>query len=197
MPASSAAYLNRINPTTTQLVTVGGPGDKALIAGYQAGQMPSWPQQITRAALVGATAPDSAVMVAQAFTWANGEAAVATTGGWADALSGGAMIGHRGGPLLLTDPTALYPPVAAYLASQNASLWTVDMLGGPAALPDALIGQIGALVGVGSGGYQSFPATSGTGLPQLRSAPVHAVAATRSAVAAAPAGTRSLAVVGR
>jgi hypothetical protein len=154
MPAASAAYLNRLDPNATHLVTVGGPGDRALISGYQAGMMPAWPSQISRLPLVGATAPDSAVLVAEEFTFANNEAAVATNAGWADALAGGAMIGHRGGPLLLTDPTGLYGPVAAYLAGQNASLWTVDMLGGPAALPTPLTGQIGALIGYGT--YESF-----------------------------------------
>lgn len=166
MPASSAKYLDHLDPNAVQLVTVGGPGDKALVSGYQAGMMPHWPGQISRLPLVGATAPDTAVMFAQSFTWANNEAAFATTAGWADALSGGAMVGHRGGPLLLTDPNHLFGPAAAYLAGQDASLWTVDMLGGPAALSDSLIGQIGSLIG--SSGYVSFPSAAPAALPTLK-----------------------------
>lgn len=168
MPAATAAYLNSLNPVPqtggTTLVTVGGPGDKALVSGYQAGLMPSWPTRINRVPLVGAIATDTAVLVAKAFTFGNGQAAIATTSTWPDALSGGAMVGNLGGPLLLTDPGALYGPVAGYLTTQSGSLTAAVMLGGPSALPNSLIASLASAIGVpGHVGYVSLqPGTSAT-----------------------------------
>lgn len=165
MPADTAHYLNALNPNTTDLVTIGGPGDAALIAGYQAGMMPSWPQTITRYPFVGAGAMDTAVMVAAGFTFSNQAVALATVAGWPDALSGGAMIGNLGGPLLLTTPSGLYAPDGQYLATQTGSLTAAIMLGGPGALPDPLVGQIAANIGV--------PGHVGTGsvTPSVKAAP--------------------------
>ena len=152
MPAATAGYLNGLNPAGsahggTDLVTIGGPGDAALIAGYRAKQMPSWPSTISRLPLTGANRFDTSTYVAHTFFGSENEAAVATGTAWPDALSGGAMIGHLGGPLLLTDPAGLSWRNSAYLAAENGSLWAVDVLGGPNALPNSLLAQIATAAG--------------------------------------------------
>jgi putative cell wall-binding protein len=152
MPADTAAYLNRLNPDPnsggTQLITVGGPGDKALISGYQHHQMPSWPGQISRIPLAGSTRYATSLMVAQAFFGGETDAAVATGLSWPDALSGGAMVGHRGGPLLLTNPTGMSPALLGYLGSESSSLYALHLLGGPAALPNIIALQGAGVIGV-------------------------------------------------
>lgn len=177
MPKATAGYLNGLNPAGaahggTDLVTIGGPGDAALIAGYRAKQMPNWPTSISRLPLIGANRFDTSTYVAHTFFGAENEAAVATGLAWPDALSGGAMIGHLGGPLLLSAPSGLSWRNASYLAQENGSLWAVDVLGGPSALPNSLLGQIaaaagapghGAVVGDEGAGGASGAARAGAG----------------------------------
>ncbi|GAA1994913.1 cell wall-binding repeat-containing protein [Catenulispora subtropica] len=152
MPSATAAYLNTVFPIdqrmgigNTQIVTVGGPGDKAVIDAYMAGKL-HWGEEFTRIKLVGNTRQDTALLVARSFFGGMSQAAFATSASWPDALSGGAMIGHVGGPLLLTDPSGLYGPDADYAHELAATggLTTVDVLGGPAALPPMISQQIAA-----------------------------------------------------
>jgi hypothetical protein len=152
MPADTAKYLNGLNPNPgsggTQLITVGGPGDKALVSGYQNHEMPSWPNQISRLPLAGSTRYATSLMVAQAFFSGETDAAVATGLSWPDALSGGAMVGHRGGPLLLTNPSGMSPALLNYLSGESSSLYALHLLGGPAALPNAIALQGAGVIGV-------------------------------------------------
>ena len=153
MPKETADFLNTLNPDPaaaggTELVTIGGPGDAALHAAYQGGQMPKWPSQISRLELAGADRYSTALTVARAYFAGNADVALATADTWPDALSGGAMIGHRGGPLLLTAPTGISPDLLSYLGSQSASLYDLFLLGGPAALPNAIAQQAAAVIGM-------------------------------------------------
>lgn len=153
MPKETAAYLNTLNPDGraadgTEIVTIGGPGDAALHAAYLGGKLPSWPSSISRVKLTGKDRYATALLVAQAFFSSNSDAALATGATWPDALSGGAMVGHRGGPLLLTDPSGLSSDVLSYLGSQSASLFALHLLGGTAALPDAIARQGAGVIGV-------------------------------------------------
>lgn len=155
MPTATLAYLNTVDPVdpgfggVTQIVTVGGPGDKAVIDAYMAGKL-HWGEEMSRIKLVGATRQDTALLVARSFFGGVSEAAFATSATWPDALSGGAMIGHDGGPLLLTAPSGLYGPDADYLhgLAGTGGLTSVDVLGGPAALPTTISQQIAAQLGV-------------------------------------------------
>jgi hypothetical protein len=151
MPASSAAYLNELVPEGpagpgTAIVTVGGPGDRALESARQSGQLPSWPRMIFGESLIGANEKDTALQVARFFFRSPGIAALATNRSWFDALTGGAMIGFMQGPLLITEPDQLYPGVRAYLSRNSGGLQTAVMLGGPVALPDTLISPTGEAI---------------------------------------------------
>lgn len=169
LPAASATYLNHLNPDSTQpsgtmLVTAGGPGDRALMNAYNAGQLPSWPKSFGRWPLVGNNAKDTAIQVAKFFFAAPGISAVATTAGWYDALTGGAMIGLNYGPLLLTDPTGLYGPLADYLSADSGGMWDAVILGGTAALPATLQSPIGEAISLpGQWSYHDRTPTLSTG----------------------------------
>lgn len=73
------------------------------------------------------------------------------------------MIGHRGGPLLLTGASGLYGPDGAFLSGQADTLIQVDVLGGPAALPDTISTQIAAHIG--TPGHVVVDQAHGTTLP--------------------------------
>jgi hypothetical protein len=165
IPAESLAYLDSLTPPTqnnlnpvggTTIVTAGGPGDDALIDAYVDGKLSSrWGNINSNPfylfTLVGGTAPDTAADLADLFFYAPQEAAVATTNGWYDALTGGAMVGFRGGPLLLTSPSGLSPATADFIDRNSASLLDVDVLGGTRALPNAIATSIDGLVGLPGG----------------------------------------------
>jgi len=168
MPAASAQYLNSLNPnpdTGTMLVGGGGPGSRALVAAYSAGQMPSWPKdQIVYWPLIGNNEKDTALLLARFFFAAPGAVAIATNKTWQDALTGGAMIGAVYGPLLITDPTGLYGPVGDYLGNSSGSIWDGVILGGSLAIPDSFIDVIGNTIALpGQFTYESFQAINPAG----------------------------------
>ena len=160
MPAGTAAYLDKLNPDVVDMIGVGGPGVDALISGYQSNLMPHWPDQISYWPVEGATAVETAVEVAEFFFSAPYTAALATTAGWYDALTGGAMIGSNGGPLLLTGPTSLHASSYGYLSRNCSSiLWGV-LLGGSSALSDNLVGATGNAIALPSAwGYFQYTDT--------------------------------------
>jgi Cell wall binding domain 2 (CWB2) len=96
--------------------------------------------------LVGQNEMDTALLIAQTFFAAPALAAVATNRTWFDALTGGAMVGFGYGPLLITDPAGLYPGVRDYLSRNSGNIGTGVLLGGSAALPDALISPLGEAI---------------------------------------------------
>ena len=153
MPDATATYLNTLNPdgtapNGTTLVTVGGPGDAALISGYQGKKMPNWPGQINRIPLTGSTRYATALLVARSFFGGDSDVALATGTSWPDALAGGAMIGGRGGPLLLTDPATMSPDVTAYVGEESGSLFAVHLLGGPNALSAQVEQEAASVIGM-------------------------------------------------
>ncbi|GAA2329124.1 cell wall-binding repeat-containing protein [Dactylosporangium salmoneum] len=143
MPPETAAYLNRIDPTKVDVVTAGGPGDRALLNAARRGQLPSWPAGATYLPLVGQTAQDTAQLIAETFFTSPRTVGIATVASWYDALTGGAMIGANYGPLLITSPTALDHQVSDYLSAHSAGVSDVVLIGGTSALPAALVGPIG------------------------------------------------------
>ncbi|MET7423256.1 cell wall-binding repeat-containing protein [Dactylosporangium sp. NPDC005555] len=151
MPAATAAYLDSLDPdpdTGTRMIGVGGPGVRALLGGYRAGQMPSWPDPLWYWPVFGATEFETAVAVADFFFDAPRTAGVATATTWFDALTGGAMVGAVAAPLLLSAPGVLSPASRDYLARNAASIKYATMLGGVLALKDTLIPALGDAISV-------------------------------------------------
>jgi hypothetical protein len=168
MPASSAAYLNGLDPAEVAVVTAGGPGDAALAKALSNGQLGNWAGFAIDDAyrLVGADEISTALQLAKFFFSAPGYVAISTNRGWQDALTGGAMIGASQGPLLLTAPDRLNGSVAEYLSDNSAGIWYGVMLGGYLALPDALIEPFGSAF---SEQYLYFPGVAtAAGATQLR-----------------------------
>jgi ell wall binding domain 2 (CWB2)/WD40-like Beta Propeller Repeat len=146
MPAVSTAYLKSLmaDGTAPELIGVGGPGYDAVENAINSGQL-KWPGAVV--SMVGSNAIHTAL---DFLDYSGGlefdAAALATTSGWYDALSGGAMVGSAGGPLLLTAPGALDPADAAYLQANNGTISTLYVLGGTAALSPAVYDSGSALV---------------------------------------------------
>ncbi|MEV6928787.1 cell wall-binding repeat-containing protein [Dactylosporangium sp. NPDC051485] len=163
MPAETAAYLNRIDPTKVDVVAAGGPGARALTNAAKRGQLPSWPADATYLPLVGRLAQDTARLIAETFFTSPRTVAVATVASWYDALTGGAMIGANYGPLLITSPTELDFSVWKYLNLHSASVSDVVLIGGTSALPAALVRTIGEAFSV-SGHYTTSETTPETSL---------------------------------
>lgn len=85
----------------------------------------------------------TAAKIAATFFPSASVAAVATGQLFPDAVSGGPMIGRSGGPMLLIDPTGPLPqPEAAYLNARQATLTSLDVLGGPDAVPDGTVTEL-------------------------------------------------------
>lgn len=179
MPVASANYLNHLTPQTNvnpgvMIVGGGGPGARAIVNAANGGQLPSWPSDPNNHAvyypLIGNNAKDTALLLAKFFFAAPPVAAVATSAGWYDALTGGAMIGLDGGPLLLTDPSGLYGPLQDYLSANSGGMWNGIILGGTAALPDSLKSPIGNAISAGANWWTFNSVTPSLGTPGARSA---------------------------
>jgi hypothetical protein len=137
MPTISTQYLNSLSPSAAY--GAGGPGNTALDNALASHQL-QWKSSVQLTSLVGGTAPDTSLLLAQAFFGHPADAALATSHGWYDALTGGAAAGLNDSPLLLTAPGSLYGPDADYIKSQSTGghLNTVLLFGGTAALPQAI-----------------------------------------------------------
>ncbi|NUR59227.1 MAG: cell wall-binding repeat-containing protein [Catenulispora sp.] len=88
---------------------------------------------------------------------------IATGGNWPDALSGGALTGRWGSPLLLADGGALPAAELAWLKQHTpmtaktdvAPLGALPVFGGPSAVPDSVVKQVGDTL-YGAGKYDAF-----------------------------------------
>ncbi|NUP47823.1 MAG: hypothetical protein HOW97_11010 [Catenulispora sp.] len=142
MPAVTRAYLERLNPHTSpaSVYAVGGPAAAAVDAA-----LPHLPR-LTR--LVGADRYATAAEVAASDLYggsASGRystAAVATGTNFPDAVSGGAVAGAQGGPLLLTDGDGLPPQERNILRAARIS--DLVVLGGVTAVSDRSFGNAAA-----------------------------------------------------
>jgi putative cell wall-binding protein len=105
-------------------------------------------QDIVR--LGGANRYETAVDVAAWSAATEGQSwsvlGIATGQSFADALSGGAVIGKQGGVMLLTMPTSLPEPTATTIAEQVDDIQTVEFFGGDGAVSPAVRAQIMGLL---------------------------------------------------
>ncbi|MFE3204105.1 cell wall-binding repeat-containing protein [Embleya sp. NPDC055664] len=168
MPAVTESYLNAINPATTNVITVGGPADRALLSA----NLPSWPDGAEYYAVAGNTAADTAAKLGRFWFAAPRTVGLATTMTWQDALTGGAMMAGLG-PILLTDEDSLAPASSWYLYDNGASLSSVVLVGGESALNAPIVDQAGNQIGL-PGQYTYVPMYNGVEPPAgkaLRAAP--------------------------
>lgn len=120
LPWAVYDYINR-HPSAT-VFGVGGPAVAALQYG---------PRDYY--ALSGNDAVETAISVAEGWTKVY-YTGVATVRSYHDAMSGGALAGVAGGPVLLTSPSALDYRSYAFLNRNAADLYEVDLYGGTMAL---------------------------------------------------------------
>jgi putative cell wall-binding protein len=121
MPPATANYL-AAHPGVTRY-TIGGPA-----AAADPGATP----------IVGIDRYDTSARVAQTFFPSPTAAGVVYGHNFPDALSGGANIGQRTGPLLLTDTDTLPPQVRAYLNAKTATLTQAFVYGGTTVITETV-----------------------------------------------------------
>ncbi len=127
LPEVTAAYLaSRAGATVT---AIGGPAAAAL---------PTAPS------VVGADRYETAVRTAERFFTAPPVAGIASGVTFPDGLTGGAVVGRFGGPMLLTNPAVLPAVVGTYLRSVRTTLAITIVFGGPAAVSDGVEAQVEA-----------------------------------------------------
>jgi putative cell wall-binding protein len=129
LPPSVSAYLTA-HPG--RVYAVGGP---AVIAYPPA------------TALVGTDRYATATAVATQFFTAPTTIGIASGATFADALSGGAMLAHAAGPLVLSDPGVLSAPTSSYLTTNQGTLTTTSLFGGTSALSSAVQSEVGTALG--------------------------------------------------
>jgi putative cell wall-binding protein len=120
LPQSIAAYLTA-HPG--KVYAIGGP---AVIADPPA------------TALVGTDRYATAAAVATKFFTSPTTIGLASGVTFADALAGGALLAHKGGPLLLSDPLVLPTPTSAYLTANKATVTSSFIFGGSTAISSAV-----------------------------------------------------------
>ena len=136
--AATAGYIRSKETTSGAVTAVGGGAQAALLQPVFHGT-----GQFT--GIAGSDRYSTAADVAAA--WGNDTqnkytVGLATGTGFADALTGGALMAHAGGPLLLTDSTTLSPATATYLHNFATSIATIDVFGGPNAIAPTTINAI-------------------------------------------------------
>lgn len=101
--------------------------------------------------IAGADRYDTAACLAQSACAESGDpvgsVGIATGQGYADALVGGAMLGRRGGVLLLVEPRSIPQPAYAFLKSETGPSTQVFILGGEGALSGLVENRVRAALG--------------------------------------------------
>ncbi len=135
MPSATETWLGTHHAVAT--FAVGHQADNAAKSAH-VGETP----------LAGADRYATAATVARRFFPGPHTAGIATGLNWADALSGGALMGSYGGPLLLTPTADLDPSTASYLRDGSSGLSSLFVFGGLAAVGNSPAHQAGDLIGI-------------------------------------------------
>ena len=93
--------------------------------------------------IVGVDRDETATKVATTFFTKPTAVGVARDDAFPDALSGGAHIGEKAGPMLLAQTNALPSSTASYLQANKATICTAYVYGGPMAISDSTKNAIG------------------------------------------------------
>jgi len=151
MPAATLGYLASVNPATTDVYGVGGPGYNAV-----RGAFPAW--NVTplkgddRFATTAAVAGSKLFAHASAFGLATGY-------NFPDALAGGALAGALHAPVLLTDGDAIPAGEAAWLTSPTRKLTMMTVFGQTGAVSNAAENAAGDLA-FGAGNWDPHTAAA-------------------------------------
>lgn len=142
LPAPTAAELVRLHPG--RIVVLGGP---SAVSDAVVDQLRGYAPSVERWS--GANRFETAATIAR-NSFARGVATlyVATARSFPDALSGGAVAGLNGGPILLVEPDAIPGPTAAALGDLRPH--TIVVLGGTGAVSDGVAVGLAGYAGNGS-----------------------------------------------
>jgi putative cell wall-binding protein len=144
LAAETAAELERLDARRVTILggaTAVGPGveDGLRARGYEVRRLAGATRVDTAVAVAAHAFPDATVaFVARAF--ADGDD---PTRAFVDALAAGGAAAASGTPVLLTDSGHLSPPARQHLA--NSRIAKVIVVGGPAAVSDAVVGELRSL----------------------------------------------------
>lgn len=139
LPDVTAGELSRLQPG--RVVVLGGTG--AVSDGVLAALQP-YASSGTVTRLAGSDRYETALAISRATTPGQVSTVYVATGrAFADGLAGSPPGARAGVPLLIVNPAGLSPSVAAELRRLNPN--RIVVLGGTAAVPDAVVGQITAL----------------------------------------------------
>ncbi|TNM63221.1 hypothetical protein FHN55_15345 [Streptomyces sp. NP160] len=108
--------------------------------------LPAGPQRFAGADRVATSADIAAKVFTTPAPGTSRDVVIATAGSFADALAGTRLAGQVGGPLLLTNGNTLSPEAAEQVKRLVAAGGTVYVLGGDAAVSDAVAKATGDLV---------------------------------------------------
>jgi putative cell wall-binding protein len=128
LPPAASQYM--IDHPAAEYIAVGGPAAQAVPSATP---------------IVGIDRFDTAVRVAEQLFSSPAPTLVGVANGanFPDGLSGGAMIGKAGSPLLLVSGSVgLTPVVKSYLEANASTIATVNVFGGPSAVSDELIREL-------------------------------------------------------
>ncbi|NUP53313.1 MAG: hypothetical protein HOW97_39225 [Catenulispora sp.] len=141
-PNTKAYVQSKLHVGAMNVAAIGGPAVAAVNGIPGAGGL--------FAPAAGATRYETAAMVAKAFlpSGAADKVGIATGLKFPDALTGGAYMASVGGPLLLTDPSALPDATAGALGLVKTTAPEVDIFGGTAAVSDDVATSIAKLFSV-------------------------------------------------
>lgn len=141
-PNTKAYVQSKLHVGSMNVAAIGGPAVAAVNGIPGAGGL--------FAPAAGATRYETAAMVAKAFLpgGAADKVGIATGLKFPDALTGGAYMASVGGPLLLTDPSALPDATAGALGLVKTTAPEVDIFGGTAAVSADVATSIAKLFGV-------------------------------------------------
>jgi putative cell wall-binding protein len=99
-------------------------------------------------ALVGSDRYATAAAVATKFFTSPTTVGMASGVTFADALAGGALLAHKDGPLLLSDPDVLPIPTSAYLTTNKATVTSSFIFGGTNAISSAVQAETDVALGL-------------------------------------------------
>jgi putative cell wall-binding protein len=160
MPPATVKYIAPLNNRTLldpvthlkpanyiELDSIGGQADYALGGKGGVGWIPAGFASGAYSAFTGGDRYQTSVLVAQQFFGSTKTAGVATGLNWADALSGGALMGTLDGPMVLIPTTGPTGSTSAWLAQSSGQLDSARIFGGVGAVAAPVDHQVGGMIG--------------------------------------------------